>query len=223
MHRLGAQIISTTHWKTRTQKSSRESEWERERERERDREFLGFHSCNQSTISKMQKLGFPSMKSLDQFKSFAGSATGTAKSFSFSSRPASDSISSGSFTNLKLTAGFDQKILVVWFIFSENWAHFVTCVVDLFVCREVGEGASFREDWSGNGGMISLSERACSLLCLCVRTFVFVCASISKSLFNNYSFLLYICNYFESNSNFVQKFNNFRTTSWRNRWIISAH
>ncbi|KAF3944041.1 hypothetical protein CMV_029457 [Castanea mollissima] len=52
----------------------------------------------------MQKLGFPSMKSLDQFRSFAGSATGTAKSFSFSSRPASDSISSGSFTNLKLTA-----------------------------------------------------------------------------------------------------------------------
>ena len=171
----------------------------------------------------MQKLGFPSMKSLDQFKSFAGSATGTAKSFSFSSRPASDSISSGSFTNLKLTAGFDQKILVVWFIFSENWAHFVTCVVDLFVCREVGEGASFREDWSGNGGMISLSERACLLLCLCVRTFVFVCDSISKSLFNNYSFLLYICDNFESNSNFVQKFNNFRTTSWRNRWIISAH
>ena len=171
----------------------------------------------------MQKLGFPSMKSLDQFKSFAGSATGTAKSFSFSSRPASDSISSGSFTNLKLTAGFDQKILVVWFIFSENWAHFVTCVVDLFVCREVGEGASFREDWSGNGGMISLSEHACLLLCLCVRTFVFVCASISKSLFNNYSFLLYICDNFESNSNFVQKFNNFRTTSWRNRWIISVH
>lgn len=124
----------------------------------------------------MQKLGFPSMKSLDQFRSFAGSATGTAKSFSFSSRPASDSISSGSFTNLKLTAGFDQKILVVCFIFSENWEHFVTCVVDLFVCREVGEGASFREDWSGNGGMISLSLWArvfvvvsvCAHFCFCM-------------------------------------------------------
>ena len=122
----------------------------------------------------MQKLGFPSMKSLDQFKSFAGSATGTTKSFSFSSRPASDSISSGSFTNLKLTAGFDQKILVVWFIFSENWAHFVTCVVDLFVCREVGEGASFREDWSGNGGMISLSLSARGCFCVCVCALLFL-------------------------------------------------
>lgn len=61
----------------------------------------------------MQKLGFPSMKSLDQFRSFAGSVPGASKSYSLSSRPASDSISSGSFANLKLTAGFDQKVLVV--------------------------------------------------------------------------------------------------------------
>ncbi|KAH9690744.1 Synaptonemal complex protein 1 [Citrus sinensis] len=48
----------------------------------------------------MQKLGFPSVKSLDQFKSLSGSA----KSFSFSSRPSTDSLTSGSFANLKLTA-----------------------------------------------------------------------------------------------------------------------
>ncbi|KAL3733157.1 hypothetical protein ACJRO7_022648 [Eucalyptus globulus] len=56
----------------------------------------------------MQKLGFPSFKSLDQFKprSSASSAAGTAKAFSsFSSRPsATDSLSIGSFANLKLTA-----------------------------------------------------------------------------------------------------------------------
>ena len=50
----------------------------------------------------MQKLGFPSVKSLDQFKSLSRSA----KSFSFSSRPSTDSLTSGSFANLKLTAGF---------------------------------------------------------------------------------------------------------------------
>ncbi|KAK3230876.1 hypothetical protein Dsin_002757 [Dipteronia sinensis] len=48
----------------------------------------------------MKKLGFPSIKSLDQFKSLSGSA----KSFAFSSRPSSDSISSGSFASIKLTA-----------------------------------------------------------------------------------------------------------------------
>ncbi|KAH9756593.1 Synaptonemal complex protein 1 [Citrus sinensis] len=48
----------------------------------------------------MQKLGFPSVKSLDQFKSLSRSA----KSFSFSSRPSTDSLTSGSFANLKLTA-----------------------------------------------------------------------------------------------------------------------
>ncbi|PON61551.1 Synaptonemal complex protein [Parasponia andersonii] len=52
----------------------------------------------------MQKLGFPSMKSLDQLKSLTGSVSGTAKTFSFSSRPHTDSISLGSFANLKLTA-----------------------------------------------------------------------------------------------------------------------
>ncbi|KAL2317702.1 hypothetical protein Fmac_031578 [Flemingia macrophylla] len=49
-----------------------------------------------------KKLGFPVSKSLDQFKSFYGSISGASKPFS--SRPSSDSISSGSFANLKLTA-----------------------------------------------------------------------------------------------------------------------
>ncbi|KAJ9166594.1 hypothetical protein P3X46_021320 [Hevea brasiliensis] len=52
----------------------------------------------------MQKLGFPSMKSLDQFKSLSGPVSGSAKNLSFSSRSSSDSFSSGSFANLKLTA-----------------------------------------------------------------------------------------------------------------------
>ncbi|KAM7259005.1 hypothetical protein ACFE04_014746 [Oxalis oulophora] len=54
----------------------------------------------------MQKLGFPSMKTLSQFKSLSGSGNGApAKSFAFASRPSSlDSISSGSFASLKLTA-----------------------------------------------------------------------------------------------------------------------
>ncbi|KAJ7959010.1 synaptonemal complex protein 1-like [Quillaja saponaria] len=52
----------------------------------------------------MQKLGFPSSKSLEQFKSLCGSASGAPKAFSFSSRPSTESISSGSFANLKLTA-----------------------------------------------------------------------------------------------------------------------
>ncbi|XP_023632721.1 synaptonemal complex protein 1 isoform X2 [Capsella rubella] len=48
----------------------------------------------------MQKLGFPAMKSLDQLRSLSGSA----KTHSFSTRPPQDSFSSGSFSNLKLTA-----------------------------------------------------------------------------------------------------------------------
>ncbi|KAL1225789.1 Synaptonemal complex protein 1 [Cardamine amara subsp. amara] len=48
----------------------------------------------------MQKLGFPATKSLDQLRSLSGSA----KTFSFSGRPPQDSVSSGSFSNLKLTA-----------------------------------------------------------------------------------------------------------------------
>ncbi|GAV63567.1 hypothetical protein CFOL_v3_07085, partial [Cephalotus follicularis] len=60
---------------------------------------------------KMQKLGFPTMKSLDQFKSsldqfksLPGSVTGAAKNFTFASRSSSDSNSLGCFANLKLTA-----------------------------------------------------------------------------------------------------------------------
>ncbi|XP_022773152.1 synaptonemal complex protein 1-like isoform X5 [Durio zibethinus] len=51
----------------------------------------------------MQKLGLPSMKSLDRFKTLS-SVSGAPKTFSLSSRPPPDSISLGSFTNLKLTA-----------------------------------------------------------------------------------------------------------------------
>ncbi|GMI82848.1 hypothetical protein like AT1G22260 [Hibiscus trionum] len=52
----------------------------------------------------MQKLGFPSVKNLDNFKSLSRSGSGPAKTFQFSSRPSSDSSSLGSFANLKLTA-----------------------------------------------------------------------------------------------------------------------
>ncbi|VYS46878.1 unnamed protein product [Arabidopsis thaliana] len=48
----------------------------------------------------MQKLGFPAMKSFDQLRSLPGSA----KTYFFSTRPPQDSVSSGSFSNLKLTA-----------------------------------------------------------------------------------------------------------------------
>ncbi|XP_038897188.1 synaptonemal complex protein 1-like isoform X3 [Benincasa hispida] len=53
----------------------------------------------------MEKLGFPSMKRLNQLKSsLSGSAQGTTKTFSFSSRSVPDSASSGSFVNLKIAA-----------------------------------------------------------------------------------------------------------------------
>ncbi|GLU16191.1 hypothetical protein SLE2022_326360 [Rubroshorea leprosula] len=54
----------------------------------------------------MKKIGISSMRSLDQLKSLTGSVAGggVAKNLSFSSRPSSDSISYGSFANLKLTA-----------------------------------------------------------------------------------------------------------------------
>ncbi|KAK9930531.1 hypothetical protein M0R45_027568 [Rubus argutus] len=51
----------------------------------------------------MQKLGFPSMRSLDQFKSLSKPVSGPPKIFAYSSRPP-ESTSSGSFANLKLTA-----------------------------------------------------------------------------------------------------------------------
>ncbi|KAI9121806.1 hypothetical protein K1719_007196 [Acacia pycnantha] len=53
----------------------------------------------------MQKLGLASSKSLDKFKSLYGPASGTTKALSFSSRPSTNSISLGSFANLKLTTG----------------------------------------------------------------------------------------------------------------------
>ncbi|KAK4803365.1 hypothetical protein SAY86_001568 [Trapa natans] len=54
----------------------------------------------------MQKIGFPSMKSLDQLKSLSGLSSGVRKAFSFSSRSTSDSLAMGSFANLKITAGY---------------------------------------------------------------------------------------------------------------------
>lgn len=56
-------------------------------------------------------LGLSSLKSFDQFKLLSGSASGAAKTLSISSRASSDSVSFGSFANLKLTAGFSPKIL----------------------------------------------------------------------------------------------------------------
>ncbi|XP_031392918.1 synaptonemal complex protein 1-like isoform X2 [Punica granatum] len=52
----------------------------------------------------MQKLGFPSMKSLNQLKAPSGSSSGTGKAISFSARNTSDSLAMGSFANLKVTA-----------------------------------------------------------------------------------------------------------------------
>ncbi|XP_058086234.1 synaptonemal complex protein ZEP1-like isoform X4 [Magnolia sinica] len=51
----------------------------------------------------MQKLGFSGVKSLDKLRSITGSVQGSSKSFPAPPR-SSDSISYGSFTNLKLTA-----------------------------------------------------------------------------------------------------------------------
>ncbi|KAM7482156.1 hypothetical protein LguiB_006739 [Lonicera macranthoides] len=53
----------------------------------------------------MNKLmGLSGMRSLEQFKSLSGSGSGPPKTFPISQRPSSDSVSSGSFANLKLTA-----------------------------------------------------------------------------------------------------------------------
>ncbi|XP_050904993.1 synaptonemal complex protein 1 [Lathyrus oleraceus] len=53
----------------------------------------------------MQKRGFPISTSLDKFKSLYGTTSGTVKPLSsLSARQTSDSVSSGSFANLKLTA-----------------------------------------------------------------------------------------------------------------------
>lgn len=49
--------------------------------------------------------GLSHLKSLGQFKTFAGSSSRTAKNPSASLRGSSDSYSLGSFANLKLTAG----------------------------------------------------------------------------------------------------------------------
>lgn len=134
---------------------------------ERGREKIGFHLAIDIDRDKMQKLGFPSTKStLDKFKSLYGSSSSlTAKNSSFSSRPSSDSISLGSFANLKLTAGSNRNsalpdfidFLVVEELFdcSMVFILILLCFINLLMCRETGERASFREDWSGNRGMIS--------------------------------------------------------------------
>lgn len=54
----------------------------------------------------MQKLGFSGMKNLDHFRSSGGSLAGAGKTAQISNlKPSSDSMSYGSFANLKLTAG----------------------------------------------------------------------------------------------------------------------
>lgn len=45
------------------------------------------------------------MKGLDHFKSLSGSGVGAAKTMSIPTRMSSDMVSTGSFANLKLTAG----------------------------------------------------------------------------------------------------------------------
>jgi hypothetical protein len=94
----------------------------------------------------MQRLGFPISKSLDKFKSLYGTTSGgTAKPLSsISARQNTDSVSSGSFANLKLTAGFDTDFTLISRIGSFD------CIRDLSFCllmyREIGEGTSFGED-----------------------------------------------------------------------------
>ena len=50
-------------------------------------------------------LGLSGMKGLDHFKSLSGSSVGAAKTMSIPTRMSSDMVSTGSFANLKLTAG----------------------------------------------------------------------------------------------------------------------
>lgn len=92
--------------------------------------FLSLLPAIDFSISKMQKLGFPSMKSLDQLKSL----TGTAKAFSFSSHPPGDSMSAGSFANLKLTAGFflNRKVFCCLADFLGKIGRFLTMSCKIF-------------------------------------------------------------------------------------------
>ncbi|PKU61997.1 Synaptonemal complex protein 2 [Dendrobium catenatum] len=54
----------------------------------------------------MQKLGISSLKNFDQLRSLSGSVAGIAKTPQMATmRPSLDSLSHGSFTTLKLTAG----------------------------------------------------------------------------------------------------------------------
>ena len=73
--------------------------------------------------SAMHKLGFSGLKSLDQFKSLSGSIPGTAKTFSVPGRPSSDSITLGSFANLKLTAGLKILVFSLFLLFSFCFFH----------------------------------------------------------------------------------------------------
>jgi hypothetical protein len=87
----------------------------------------------------MQRLGLPISKSLDKFKSLYGTTSGTAKPLSsISARQTTDSVSSGSFANLKLTAGFDadfvliSSFFVLLLISIASFCSYTWCVV-LFV------------------------------------------------------------------------------------------
>ena len=66
----------------------------------------------------MNKLGFSGLKSLDQFKSLSGSIYGAAKNYSVPGRPSSDSITLGSFSNLKLTAGLKISVVLLLLLLS---------------------------------------------------------------------------------------------------------
>lgn len=98
------------------------------------------------------------MKSLDHFKSLSGPLSGSAKNLSSYTRPSSDSISSGSFANLKLTAGFSEDSESLFFVSSGNLqARLIYAVDDPFVCRKIDQRAGFRQNRSGNSGTINES------------------------------------------------------------------
>lgn len=98
----------------------------------------------------MHKLGFSGLKSLDQFKSLSGSIPGTAKTFSVPGRPSSDSITLGSFANLKLTAGLRFSRCSFYFLFVFSMENFEPLLIKLLIHpfseKLVKEQASVKTD-----------------------------------------------------------------------------
>lgn len=88
---------------------------------------ISVKSC--SLNPKMSKpVGFSGLKSFDQFKSSLGSSSSaTAKSFQISTRQPSYSNSSGSFANLKLTAGFSLRRLRLLILMISKINYFILC------------------------------------------------------------------------------------------------